>query len=702
MKEQVFRQMALKSCKRALYLTPFAPSPPIEGHRKRISSTISVIENLGYTVDLVFLCIDDLWLRNANDEWRRQIESRYPTFQFVYGSRIVERREADWGLDDWFAPEFRNYVQWLSSRNDYDIVFCNYVFLSAALLSFPKSVFKILDTHDRFSARRDLLLQNNSPLEFYHTEMRFEAEGISRADLVISIKEEEGRYFESICDADVLNLPYVEPSMDGAFVRSTEGPSHMFGFFGSPNIINVKNFERFVDVVRKHNAVSGDSLDIAVFGGICDRIRAPEDGAFSMGGRVADPADFYRAVQCVIVPQEFSTGLKIKVAEALASGLPMIAHRHAMDGFGDVVEGPLACHSFEDMIGCMYGFRDDPGFRENLREIVASKQKELLVAFEKSCGALGHAVRSGRVEIRHFVDGPELVSNPLYENAVRSAISAFGTDRRTTLVLTRSNDSVGDRLKGMDRMGVHEVQHCCDIAPDEMDRLVESFPGPTLYLDIQGYRYGLRRESCLGDMFFRDVHEFLTVRNGGELPALRDDACYVKGWSSQRILASDVLLTSHFRSLMQRLDLAASPGDFEFTNDVYILCDGKTARRAARLKQLLPGSGRIFAVSSSGEAGLRDLHNLLLSNRRIPKYVIDLADGAPCLELYREFFYLNGIPIFGIRSPKPTGNGSSRYLSGQLTDAITTSNISAAPRVRRHGAEWSLSGWTKLETRLLR
>jgi glycosyltransferase involved in cell wall biosynthesis len=692
--------MALKSSKRALYLTPFAPSPLIEGHRKRISSTISVIENLGYTVDLVFLCIDDLWLRKANDPWRRQIESRYPTFQFVYGSRTMERREADWGLDDWFAPEFRNYVQWLSSRNDYDVVFCNYVFLSAALLQFPKSVFKILDTHDRFSARRDLLLQHNSPLEFYHTEMKFEAEGISRADLVISIKEEEGRYFESICDRAVLNLPYVEPSMDEALVRSAEGPSHMFGFFGSPNIINVKNFERFIDVVRKHSADSGDRLDIAVFGGICDRVRAPEDGAFSMGGRVADPADFYRAVECVIVPQEFSTGLKIKVAEALASGLPMIAHRHAMEGFGDVVEGPLACHSFEDMIGCMYGFRDDPEFRENLREIVAAKQEELLVAFDKSCAALGYAVRSHRAEFRYFVDGPELVSNPLYENAVRSAISAFGTDRRTTLVLTRSNDSVGDRLKEMDRMGVHEVQHCCDIAQGEMNHLVESFPGPTLYLDIQGYRCGVQRESCLGDVFFRDVHEFLAVRNGGKLLPPRNDACYVKGWSSRRSQGLDASAVSHIRSLTQKLDLAASPDDFEFTDDVYILCDRKTARRAARLKQLLPAGGRIFAVSDG--AGLWDLHSLLLLNRRIPKYVVDLTDGTPCLELYREFLYLNGIPIFGIRSPEPTGSGSSRYLSGQLTDAIATSNISAAPRVRRDGAQWSQSGWTKLETRLAR
>ncbi len=43
--------------------------------------------------------------------------------------------------------------------------------------------------------------------------------------------------------------------------------------------------------------------------------------------------DFYRGVDVVVVPILKSTGLKIKVAEALASGAPLVAHVHAMEGY---------------------------------------------------------------------------------------------------------------------------------------------------------------------------------------------------------------------------------------------------------------------------------------------------------------------------------------------------------------------------------
>ena len=50
-------------------------------------------------------------------------------------------------------------------------------------------------------------------------------------------------------------------------------------------------------------------------------------------GRVADVEHFYREVDVVIAPVRFSSGLKIKVCEALASSAPVIAHAHAMEGY---------------------------------------------------------------------------------------------------------------------------------------------------------------------------------------------------------------------------------------------------------------------------------------------------------------------------------------------------------------------------------
>jgi hypothetical protein len=50
-------------------------------------------------------------------------------------------------------------------------------------------------------------------------------------------------------------------------------------------------------------------------------------------GRVTDLGEFYRSVDVVIAPMDFGTGLKIKVAEALAAGAPLLATAHATEGY---------------------------------------------------------------------------------------------------------------------------------------------------------------------------------------------------------------------------------------------------------------------------------------------------------------------------------------------------------------------------------
>ena len=69
-----------------------------------------------------------------------------------------------------------------------------------------------------------------------------------------------------------------------------------------------------------------------IAGNVCEGIA--EDHPFATKlGFLDDSAEFYRMVDAVVIPLEFSTGIKIKVAEGLAWNVPVLATRDAFDGF---------------------------------------------------------------------------------------------------------------------------------------------------------------------------------------------------------------------------------------------------------------------------------------------------------------------------------------------------------------------------------
>ncbi|MDX5929546.1 glycosyltransferase [Acidiphilium acidophilum] len=55
----------------------------------------------------------------------------------------------------------------------------------------------------------------------------------------------------------------------------------------------------------------------------------------------SEKSEFFSAAHCVIVPVEFGAGSKLKTADAIASGLPVISTRHAIDGYGPIVRDAL-------------------------------------------------------------------------------------------------------------------------------------------------------------------------------------------------------------------------------------------------------------------------------------------------------------------------------------------------------------------------
>ena len=112
---------------------------------------------------------------------------------------------------------------------------------------------------------------------------------------------------------------------------SHESPLRL-GFIGAHNSVNIVNMRRFLHVLDRYIRLYNLPVVVVIAGNVCRQLHA-DYGFVTKLGRVSDIADFYSHIDAVVAPLEFSTGLKIKVAEALHWGVPVLATANAFDGF---------------------------------------------------------------------------------------------------------------------------------------------------------------------------------------------------------------------------------------------------------------------------------------------------------------------------------------------------------------------------------
>jgi hypothetical protein len=188
---------------------------------------------------------------------------------------------------------------------------------------------------------------------FFYTSPERETVALDRADAVIAIKQSEACTLRTLTARTVFSLPYWDDRHDGDCHRddrlaevcrlddsSGSGKRDVYdhkrplrlGFLGALNSVNILNLRRFLSIFSRYVTLYNTPVEVTIAGNVCTGI-AEEYPFTKKLGFVDDPADFYEYIDAVVVPLEFSTGIKIKVAEALAWGVPVLATRDAFDGF---------------------------------------------------------------------------------------------------------------------------------------------------------------------------------------------------------------------------------------------------------------------------------------------------------------------------------------------------------------------------------
>jgi hypothetical protein len=320
-------------------LSTTPPIPRDYGNRNRVFQTLSLFRKLNFGISFLLYPLDRDWATSLPIYYKELVGS-FDFFSVIPNSRPLHQPACGYhhDIDEWWDDNIAQYLNWLFARRRFDIFLVNYTFLSKALDYAPKSTLKILDTHDLFSGRREIFEKNGVPAEFFYTNQQQESIGFSRADLIIAIKQSEQQTIRAITEKPVVCLPYWD---DRSVLQCYQGAgTHRYdherplrlGFIGAHNSVNIVNVRRFLATFAFYAKLYNLPVEMLIAGNVCDGIDRQYPFLRKIGF-VEGIAEFYESIDLIVAPLEFSTGIKIKVGEALARGVPVLATRNAFDGF---------------------------------------------------------------------------------------------------------------------------------------------------------------------------------------------------------------------------------------------------------------------------------------------------------------------------------------------------------------------------------
>lgn len=362
-----------------LVVSPTPTWPLDHGNRKRIHSVCNALKDRGAVIHFLYYPSEGDWRgtypKNALQAMQRQWDYVYKVTPSI--ALHTSAKGDSHLIDEWWDEAVENEVKWLMARNDFDAIIVNYSWLSKALTFAPPGCLRVLDTHDRFSGRGALLEAHGIEKEFFHTSPKEEFKALERADIVWAIKHEEEVFFRDLLErfeheeepkplkfppippkeeeeedwydyaaTEVCTLLHVEEKEGFEFSAPYRSNGYLtVGIVGAYNNINLVNTRAFLEkalpIFEKYMA----PVKILLAGSMCRGLSDINHPFVELLGRVESLEDFYSRLDIALVPMTFSTGLKIKVGEALAYGVPIIAHAHAFEGYPDQHEW----HTLESM-----------------------------------------------------------------------------------------------------------------------------------------------------------------------------------------------------------------------------------------------------------------------------------------------------------------------------------------------------------------
>lgn len=317
------------TAKKILLISPIPTHPPTAGNRVRLLRLAQAMSDMGHELVLAHIEREPGDGEAMREYWgARYHPVRYPadrSFRPSLTRRVLKRLKLvnpyNYRLDDFYRSSVDAQLQTLAAQLMPDVVWVEYVFMSAALLNFPNSVVKVIDTHDVFTDRYQRFLAEGQKPQWFSTSASQELQGLKRADIVVAIQEMEAKFFRELGAQRVVTVGDFVPVV-GAIDHSKQLDGRLL-LVGSANSSNVHAANFFISQCLPLIQREIPNVELDIVGGMCSELNAVP--GVHLRGRVDDLGLCYAQAQLVINPAQFGSGLKIKSMEALGYGRGLVA-----------------------------------------------------------------------------------------------------------------------------------------------------------------------------------------------------------------------------------------------------------------------------------------------------------------------------------------------------------------------------------------
>ena len=409
---------ARQGARKALVLSPSASHPQDYGNRNRVFQTTSRLKDAGFEIHFLLYPYESDWVNGVPDS-AVDMRAAWDPFTVIPPSLISACAARKARITTSTSGGTRRSVpvlEWLFAREAFDVFLVNYTFFSEGLrVRAQDRRSRSSRTHDIFSGRKELFQAHGAQPEFFYTTPEQEKQALDRAGhrrgdhqgrrkrtqlRALTSREvvaDALRYRRAACrKRRPERLETAEPSRSASSAHS--------------NTVNSLNMARFLERFAKAERIYvPPPIEIRIAGNVCSQLRAYTSPSVKLLGHVPSVAEYYEDIDVVVAPMSFSTGIKIKVGEALSFGKPVVATHNGFDGFPSTDE----FHSLESIDAVCRALMKLAFDRERLKTLEDHSEVAARLARSRSAAGYGALARAiGRlVESRRLHHRPGAVES---------------------------------------------------------------------------------------------------------------------------------------------------------------------------------------------------------------------------------------------------------------------------------------------------
>jgi hypothetical protein len=363
--------------KTAVIITPCPSHPTTAGNRSRVFEVGRRLREYGFRIIFVHYNLEQV--NESAHESMKGYWDEYHSIIVPQDRRRIELIEPE----SFASHELRAFVARVCKSANPSLVVVNYVWMAGVLDAIPPGIVKVIDIHDRFGCRHELLRLAGAEPSWVTLSPHREAASASKADAVWCLSRQETDYFRQMIARPVLYMPHLVKS---SFIkRMSDDEKPRFLFFGSSNPVNQQSLNCLERIAKPLS----QSAEFLICGGVSTLLSRSASSNIRTIGYVQDLAEYFEDGWISVNPVFLATGTKIKTIDTLRFGAPIVSGCAGFDGVD--TDEPL--HVLPDEAAFQAAIESIIAGAVSVDELAAASRR-VFSAFEKT----------GRTAFEEFLD----------------------------------------------------------------------------------------------------------------------------------------------------------------------------------------------------------------------------------------------------------------------------------------------------------